>query len=179
MLERNRPRIYTVRRGCSSLKDNQREELRRVETQQAEEDGGRESDGAELLLEEREEVQQQGKYTSVNRRDLELPPATTDAIASGLRQTEQAHAKDREEEDDEDMSGAVTAPPSLLLCCCLALSVYLMQSDFSTGSRLTKSSLNSQIFLKDMDRQICAFCAWLCWPGVSFQNPCVSVIILQ
>jgi len=111
--------------------------------------------------------------------DLELPVATTDAIASGLRQTEQAHAKDREEEDDKDMSGAVTAPPSLLLCCCLALSVYLMQSDFSTGSRLTKSSLNSQIFLKDMDRQICAFCAWLCWPGVSFQNPCVSVIILQ
>jgi hypothetical protein len=151
MLERNRPRIYTVRRGCSSLKDNQREELHQVETQQAEEDGGRESDGAELLLEEREgEVQQQqeGKYTSVNRRDLELPPATTDAIASGLRQTEQAHAKDREEEDDEDMSGAVTAPPSLLLCCCLASSVYLMQSDFSTRSRLTKSSLNSQIFLK-------------------------------
>lgn len=109
MLERNRPRIYTVRRGRSSLKDNQREELHQVETQQAEEDGGRESDGAELLLEEREgEVQQQQE-----------------------------------------------------------------------GSRLTTSSLNSQIFLKDMDRQICAFCAWLCWPGVSFQNPCVSVIILQ
>lgn len=111
MLERNRPRIYTVRRGRSSLKDNQREELHQVETQQAEEDGGRESDGAELLLEEREgEVQQQqeGKYTSVNRMDLELPVATTDAIASGLRQTEQAHAKDREEEDDEDMFGAVT-----------------------------------------------------------------------
>ncbi|CAM6048826.1 unnamed protein product [Sphagnum compactum] len=110
MLERNRPRIYTVRRGCSSLKDNQREELHQVDkTQQAKEDGGRESDGAELLLEEREgEVEQQGKYTSVNGRDLELPAATTDAIASGLRQTEQAHAKDREEEDDEDMSGAVT-----------------------------------------------------------------------
>lgn len=92
MLERNRPRIYTVRRGRSSLKDNQREELHQVETQQAEEDGGKESDGAELLLEEREgevqQQQQQGKYTSVNRRDLELPPATTDAIASGLRQTE-------------------------------------------------------------------------------------------
>jgi hypothetical protein len=112
MLERNRPRIYTVRRGCSSLKDNQREELHQVETQQAEEDGGRESDGAELLLEEREgevqQQQQQDKYTSVNRMDLELPVATTDAIASGLRQTEQAHAKDREEEDDKDMSGAVT-----------------------------------------------------------------------
>jgi hypothetical protein len=61
MLERNRPRIYTVRRGFSSLKDNQREELHQVDkTQQAEEDGGRESDGAELLLEEREgEVEQQ------------------------------------------------------------------------------------------------------------------------
>ncbi len=83
-----------------------------METQQAEEDGGRESDGAELLLEEREgevqQQQQQDKYTSVNRMDLELPVATTDAIASGLRQTEQAHAKDREEEDDKDMSGAVT-----------------------------------------------------------------------
>jgi hypothetical protein len=80
-------------------------------TQQAEEDGGRESDRAELLLEEREgevEQQQQGKYTSVIGRDLELPAATTDAIASGLRQTEQVHAKDREEEDDEDMSAAVT-----------------------------------------------------------------------
>jgi len=112
MLERNRPRIYTVRRGCSSLKDNQREELHQVDkTQQAKEDGGRQSDGAELLLEEREgevQQQQQGKYTSVKGRDLELPAATTDAIASGLRQTEQVHAKDREEEDDEDMSGAVT-----------------------------------------------------------------------
>ncbi len=80
-------------------------------TQRAKEDGGRESDGAELLVEEREgevEQQQQGKYTSVNGRDIELPAATTDAIASGLRQTEQVHAKDREEEDDEDMSGAVT-----------------------------------------------------------------------
>ncbi len=80
-------------------------------TQQAKKDGGRQSDGAELLLEEREgEVQQQleGKYTSVKGRDLELPAATTDAVASGLRQTEQVHAKDREEEDDEDMSGAVT-----------------------------------------------------------------------
>jgi hypothetical protein len=112
MLERNRLRIYTVRRGCSSLKDNQREELHQVDkTQRAKEDGGRESDGAELLVEEREgevEQQQQGKYTSVNGRDIELPAATTDAIASGLRQTEQVHAKDREEEDDEDMSGAVT-----------------------------------------------------------------------
>jgi cobalamin biosynthesis Mg chelatase CobN len=114
MLERNRPRIYTVRRGCSSLKHNQREELHQVDkTQQEEEDGGRESDGAQFLLEEREgegevEQQQQGKYTSVNGRDLELPAATTDAIASGLRQTEQVHAKDREEEDDEDISGAVT-----------------------------------------------------------------------
>jgi hypothetical protein len=65
MLERNRPRIYTVRRGRSSLKDNQREELHQVETQQAEEDGGKESDGAELLLEEREgEVQQQQQQGS-------------------------------------------------------------------------------------------------------------------
>ncbi len=91
-------------------------------TQQAEEDGGRESDGAELLLEEREgEVEQQGKYTSVNGRDLELPAATTNAIASGLRQTEQVHPKDREEEDDEDMSGAVTGTAAAALVLLLGI----------------------------------------------------------
>ncbi len=122
MLERNRPRIYTVRRGCSSLKDNQREELHQVDkTQQAEEDGGRESDGAELLLEEREWEVEQGKYTSVNGRDLELPAATTDAIASGLRQTEQVHAKDREEEDDDDMSGAVTGTAAAAIVLLLGI----------------------------------------------------------